>query len=281
VVSGPLVETGNTEKDFPMNELTPKPQGTAIGGLKSGLLSGIRQSRQVIMPNSGKPFLRLIEGAWVYGQNDDPVQVGSTWAVNPNSISHGYCNWTNKPGQKNTLNGEVMTFIGNPLPAFDELPQFADGEWKFQRWIDLACINGVDAGTEVRYKLNNIGATQAGDDFLAALEDHLTSDEDAPPVALIQLDAEPYHNRKYNKKIWNPILTIVGWTGLDDNGKGPGSPAQVAAAAAAEPGDDEDDAPFEPEVPKGKVAKAAKPPISPAPTSAARTAAGRRRPSAA
>jgi hypothetical protein len=145
----------------------------------------------------------------VFGQKDDAVQDGSSWAVNPLSIQHGYVAWTRHGGDaKNSIAGEVMAPIFEAKPA---KPGPADGEWPYeeQRSMGLKCLDGDDEGTEVVYKTNSRGGMRAMDELLAALQGHLQQDPRFP-CPVLQLDADHYQHPKHGR-IWIPILTVADW----------------------------------------------------------------------
>src|SRR5262245_64183464 len=88
--------------------------------LVAKLTKGIAESRASTTIVGGKPLLRLLKsGYWVFGVEDSEVQEGSTWAINPLSLGHGWAAWTNDPDPraKNQLVGEVMAGMTEPKPA--------------------------------------------------------------------------------------------------------------------------------------------------------------------
>jgi hypothetical protein len=270
-----------------------KPAATGLStDLASRLLSGIGQSRSATTIPGGKPLLRLTKGSgWVFGQNDEPVQDGSSWVANPLSIMHGFCAWTRydaKDKKTNELVGEVMVPIYEAKPAKPD--PVGEAQWPYaeQRSIEMKCLDGDDAGTEVLYKNSSLGGMRSFDGVLAALQAQLQKDPNHPcPVLQFGIDS-------YKHKVWGevlvPIFDIVGWADMngnlaeetEDNGAGPQTteaateeeaeedvvelataPAQTtrkAAAAKAEPAPKAAKAP-----PKASLRKAA--PAEPAPTS--------------
>jgi hypothetical protein len=74
------------------NNITPSGSRSLSADMASRLRSGIAESRATTILPGGKPILRLLKsGSWVFGQNDDDVQIGSEWAINPMQIGHGWC----------------------------------------------------------------------------------------------------------------------------------------------------------------------------------------------
>jgi hypothetical protein len=192
------------------------------GGLPANFLekmaTGIAESRRsTVLGIGGKPLLGMSKaGAWVFGQNKEPVQEGSTWAVNPLSLGHGYCCWKDEGGA-NTLAGEIMVSMAEPKPAKPD--PITGTPYVEQRTFDLRCLTGVDAGTEVKYKTNSYGGLNAVDGILAAMQEHWRIDP-AHPCPVLTLASKDYQHKKYGQ-IFNPVLTIVGWVTMDGSGGEP------------------------------------------------------------
>jgi hypothetical protein len=244
-------------------------QATAIGtDVISKLRSGIAESRANTVIAGGKPLLRLLKDAnWVFGQRDDQVQEGSTWAVNPLSIAHGWVAWTNHEGNtKNTLVGEVMAPVHAPKP---DRPQPIDG-WAFteQRLFELRCMDGDDEGTEVVYKISSVGGMRAVDDLLASLQGQL-ADNPLYPCPVVELLSDSYQHQKYGK-IYVPIFDIVDWATMDGNLFSEDHPEQVTNGAQQAPQAQPEPAPKQPE-PAAPPAPTPQP--APRRTRATRTAA--------
>jgi len=247
--------------------------------LVARLRAGIAQSRASTPLTSGKPFLRLLKsGEWVFGVNSADVQQGSSWAVNPLSIRHGWVCWNNSPeATKAEQLGEVMAPVHEPKP---EKPEPVRGnQYVEQRAFELKCMDGDDAGLEVQSKLNSLGGMKATDTLLAALQEQLGKDS-LHPCPVVTLESDWYTHAKYGR-IYFPILTIVDWASMDGQlaslkqlptQDATQAPTQTTQAPPAKP----TKAPLKPDL---RVAPA---PTEPAPTAANRTpGTPRRRPTAA
>lgn len=247
------------------SNIVPLNKGTGLAGLKAGLLDGLRQSKAETVLSGGLPLLRLIKsGDWVFGQQNDPVQEGSSWAINPNSLGHGYSCWTNHPGAtKNEIVGEVMVSMTEKKPLRDSLPVH-QWPWNEQRWFQLKCLDGSDEGVEVLYKTSSDGGMRAVDALLGDLIRQLQDDPEHP-VPVVNLDVDSYQHPKWGLT-FKPIFTIVGWATLDGVRNEDSNPAEETGTDAP---------PFEPELPlaepKAATAKPAKEPLK-------ATAPNRRRP---
>jgi len=198
------------------NNITKAGNGsTALStDLVNGLMAGIAESRASTPIAGGKPLLRLLKnGVWVFGQSDDPVQEGSSWAINPLSIGHGWSCWSNYPPamkRKNELLGEVMAPISAHKPARpDDIQGFQFNE---QRVFELRCLDGDDEGTEVLYKTSSVGGMRACDGLFAKLVDQLRTDKDHP-VAIVQLESDSYNHSQYGQT-FVPLIEVVGWADM-------------------------------------------------------------------
>lgn len=198
------------------NAVAPFGGGGAVAdpsALKAGLTKYKQEAPPVI---DGQTLLRLLtDGDWVFGAENADVEEGSIWAINPFSITHGLCSWTDHPkGKSNELVGEVM------VPFTESAPSEADMRdtgwpWKRQVAIDLLCITGDDKGTQVHYKTTSIGGLRAIDGFINALLKQLGENE-AECIGLVILSSDHYEHKKYGRT-YVPIIEIDGWASQSDD----------------------------------------------------------------
>lgn len=191
------------------------------------LMRGVEDVRAGMSTNDmGKPLLRLIgDGEWVFGQTNEEVQEGSHWAVNLMSLMRGWCCW--KDGQ---LLGQVMDSVQVPRPA---CPAPINGQGFSEQYsMELTCINGDDAGTLVLYKNNSLGFKNAFADLMGKIRARYAMDK-AHYWPVITLGSDSYEHKKYNKTIYNPILTIASWADAEGNLAGAPTPALTKPVQAA------------------------------------------------
>ena len=258
-----------------MNDLT-KPAATGVSSsLLDRLRSGIAESRASTVIAGGKPFMRLLrDGVWVFGQNNEEVQEGSLWAINPISIRHGWVCWARNEA-KARLIGETMTAVHEPKPPKPANAPSGE-EYAEQRSFEMKCLNGDDAGTEVIYKINSVGGMRAVDELLHNLQGRLAIDQTyfCPVVELL---VDSYPHSAYGK-IYTPVLRIEAW--CDMNGQLAGAePEQIpfdppVATPAPAPAKRARKAP----IGAAPAATPAPAPAEPAPTSARTPGPVRRRP---
>ena len=92
-------------------------------------------------------FKRDGNGTWMFGQKRTVVEDGSRWAVNPATFKRGWICFSND----NKVVGEQLLSVSQPMPEVTELPDNGF-PWQQQWAVNLKCIGGTDAGTEVIYK---------------------------------------------------------------------------------------------------------------------------------
>lgn len=199
------------------NEMT-RPATTAAAlpaDFVSKLVTGIAQSHSQMRTTGGKPFLRLLkEGIWVYGADDTEVEGGSLWAVNVAEMKHGWSCWVDHgPGQKNTLEDEIMVSVLDHKPPMP--PPLNGSPYKEQYSLELKCLDGEDAGTEVLYKISSVGGTRAFRDLTEAIMQRAQAGN-SHIFPAIALEADHYNHTKHGR-IYVPILTVKQWADVDGN----------------------------------------------------------------
>lgn len=153
-------------------------------------------------------------GHWVFGAEQEEVENGSRWAVNPLSFVHGYIAW----GKGEAL-GEMMAPITDPLPEVGVPPSGADRGWEMQLGFSLKCISGEDAGMEARYSTTSVGGKRAVQQLGLAIA---TQVEKAPdrPVPVITLGKDSYQHKSYGR-VFTPVFEVQEWVSM--NGEEPAS----------------------------------------------------------
>ena len=117
--------------------------------------------------------------------------------------------------------------ISQPLPDVTELPD-KGFPWQQEWAVDLKCVSGTDAGTEVVFKTNTVGGIQAVAGLIEAVRDRLNGGQhDGKVSPIVRLEKDSYPHRQYGER-WMPVLPIVG---LDVVGR----PGTVPAPAPTSP----------------------------------------------
>ena len=88
----------------------------------------------------------------MFGTRKTIPEPDSLWAVNPASFQWGWVCW----GDGNKTLGNKLVSIGEPLPDVTQLPD-KGFPWQQEMAVDLKCVSGTDAGTEVVFKTNTEG----------------------------------------------------------------------------------------------------------------------------
>jgi hypothetical protein len=192
--------------------VAPTPTGGALESLAALAMVLNRVDTSSVAGRSGLPLMqfksRENNGTWSFGQRRTVVEDGSRWAVNPATFKWGFICFDNdnKPTER-------LVPISQPKPDVMQLPN-TGFEWHEQWGVDLKCIDGADAGTEVTFKISTTGGIQAIAGLIDTLRDRLNAGEHDGKVApILQLERDSYQNQF--GQIWFPLLTIVDWMPID------------------------------------------------------------------
>ncbi len=190
-----------------MNDLVKFAGGLPIK--PEDLEAGLQNVQSSIQGGTGgMPFLRLLKaGYFVYGAENIEVEPGSEWAINPYSLMHGYACWA--PGE--LLDERMVPFTQQP-PNKAELPDLGQS-WDQQVAMQLACVSGEDAGTNVLYKGTSTGLRNAAKELINAIISQLQTDKEHV-VPVVELENDSYNHKTYGQ-IFFPLLTIKSWITID------------------------------------------------------------------
>jgi hypothetical protein len=193
-------------------QVAPAPAGGALTSLAALQTVLNRVDTASVAGRSGLPmmqFKREGDGTWSFGQKRIVPEKGSRWAVNPTTFKWGFICFdeANKPTER-------LVSVSQPKPDITTLPDLGF-EWQEQWAVNMKCLDGTDAGTEVTFKASTVGGTQAVAGLVELVRDRLNSDQHAGkivPIALLEKDSYPHSQFG---KVWIPILTVVDWMPLD------------------------------------------------------------------
>jgi len=191
----------------------------------SSLSSALRVAAQSAAPAGGTVILKMDRtGHWVFGADQDEVEPGSKWAVNPYSFTHGYIAW----GDGQVL-GEKMAPMTEPLPEVEAAPPGASKGWEMQIGFSLKCISGEDAGMEARYTATSVGGKRSVQELALAVAEQADKDQ-SKIVAVVTLGKDHYQHKSYGR-IYTPVFDVVEWVGMN----GPEAQADEPQAEPAQP----------------------------------------------
>jgi len=252
-----------------MNDITNLP-----ADFVTRLMSGIAQARATTILPGGKPYFRLLKTKnYVWGQANEEMQEGSKWVVNIMSMAHGWSCWVDGgKNMPNDLAGEVL--VSMTLPRPDQPEPIGEFEFKELYSMEMKCLDGDDAGTEVLYRINSTGGKRAVLGLMDEIYGQLAR-RPAYPCPVLVLSSDTYSHKKHGQIVF-PIYAVVGWANMQGElDTGEAAPALADRTPTT--------APTRPARTKAPLAAAPAPavePVQPAPT--AQTHVGqRRRPSAA
>ena len=191
----------------------------------SSLSSALRVAAQSAAPAGGTVILKMDRtGHWVFGADQDEVEPGSKWAVNPYSFVHGFIAW----GDGQVL-GEKMAAMTEPLPEVEAAPPGASKGWEMQIGFSLKCLSGEDAGMEARYTATSVGGKRSVQELALAVAEQADKDS-TKIVAVVTLGKDHYQHKSYGR-IYTPVFDVVEWVGMN----GPEAQADEPQAEPAEP----------------------------------------------
>jgi hypothetical protein len=191
----------------------------------SSLSSALRVAAQSAAPAGGTVILKMDRtGHWVFGADQDEVEPGSKWAVNPYSFVHGFIAW----GDGQVL-GEKMAAMTEPLPEVEAAPPGASKGWEMQIGFSLKCLSGEDAGMEARYTATSVGGKRSVQELALAVAEQADKDS-SKIVAVVTLGKDHYQHKSYGR-IYTPVFDVVEWVGMN----GPEAQADEPQTEPAEP----------------------------------------------
>lgn len=205
------------------------------------LIKGLQNVGQTLQGSSGgTPFLRLLRnGTYAYGAESIEPEEDSLWAMNPNSLQHGWAAWGD-----GELLGEVMVPFTQAAPPRSELPDYGV-EWRQQVSCVLQCLNGEDEGVAVLYKGTSTGLHNAVKGLINDLVRQLQTDP-KHCVPVIALEVDSYQHKKYGE-IFYPVLTVTKWIGFGGESAPAAAVEQKPAARLDNGADSEAEAEAAPE----------------------------------
>jgi hypothetical protein len=188
--------------------IVPKPAGGALMSLTELQAVFNRVNTAPVTGRSGLPLLlfkREGDGTYSYGRKRIIPEAGSHWAANIFTFQFGYVYFdaANKPT-------EVMVSVSQPKPDLTTLPN-AGFRWQEQWSVNLKCLDGADAGTEVNFKMATVGGVKAIAGTLDLVRDRLNGGRhggDLAPIVLLEKGSYPHPQFG---RVWEPILTLTGW----------------------------------------------------------------------
>jgi hypothetical protein len=198
----------------------------ALGNLKQGL----QNVQSNIRVAGGEPILRMgRDGIWIYGADNVEVEDGSTWAINPMSLTHGFICWKVIPEgskEKPELLGEETRSMFQPLPNKDSLPDYGH-PWAEVLSVQLKCVSGEDEGEQVLYKTSSTGGLRAMKELIGSIMEAIDKHPETP-VPVVVLESDSYPHKQYGKTYF-PVINIQSWVSME------GVEAEAPAAEEKKP----------------------------------------------
>jgi hypothetical protein len=180
-----------------------------------------------ISGRSGLPMLQFKregDGRWSFGQKRTIAENNSRWAVNPLTFKWGFICFDGA----NKVIGDRLVSVAQAKPNVAELPD-TGFKWQEQWAVNLKCLDGADADTEVVYKPTTVGGIQAVAGLIEMVRDRLdTGEHGGKVVPIVHLEKDSYPHPQYGK-VWTPLLTFVDWMSIEGPAPAPAAPAPAPA----------------------------------------------------
>lgn len=162
----------------------------------------------------GAVILKFAKGHWTFGTDDEEIEPGSRWAVNPFSFIHGAVAFggDGTPVASELL-GEKMAPMTEPKPELGPAPEHATAGWQTQLGFTVKCMSGDDEGMEARFTTNSKGGVRAVTEFISTVIQHMKKDPSNPvPVVVLKTSSYQHKNPTYGR-IYVPVFEVVDWIG--------------------------------------------------------------------
>ena len=174
-------DNGKHERSGGKQVASAAPAGGALTSLAALQTALANVNTAAIIGRSGLPMLlfksREDSGTWGFGQRRTIPEEGSRWAVNPMTFKWGYICFNG-----NKVVDERLVPVSQPKPLITELPD-TGFPWQEEWAVNLKCISGVDAGTEVILKVNTDGGIKAVVLMVDLVRDRLNSGQHGGKIA--------------------------------------------------------------------------------------------------
>jgi hypothetical protein len=223
-------DNGGTKRED--KAVAPAPAGGALASLTN--LAAALNKVDTGVGHSTKPMMlyKSRGNTWVYGRQEVVPEENGRWGVNPTTFERGFVAFQ---GRKKL--GERMLSVAKPEIDPAELPDVG-AIWQKQMSVEMRCLDGADAGTEVVFKTNTAGGLSAILDLIGQVRDRLNFNQHGDNIVpIVRLEKGGYDHGEYG---WTgtPLLTVTGWMSLSNPAPAPTSPPptpQPAAATASPP----------------------------------------------
>jgi hypothetical protein len=146
-------------------------------------------------------------GHWLFGRgrDDNEIEHGSEWVVNPLTAQSGYISWDSDGG--GGPKGEQMAPLTGAPVVQASLPD-TGFPWVSQLSVQMMCISGDDVGTAVIYKTSSKGGVKVINKLLReVLARSKTGKNEVYPV----LTLASYQDKGSKYKTWYPVLDQKDW----------------------------------------------------------------------
>ena len=245
----------------------------------AALSAAVQAALGTLPAPSGVQYLKM-------NQADDPVRAGQLtygvdgtvvlstdqWICDPLALEHGYLAYKGESVVPEDI--DLMAPITEPLPGTQggkPIPELAADIKLSPACLGIFVKVHPQPSVEVEFSGRAVGTMRAFRAILTALSAQLQADHQGAIFPVVSWSVEAYHNRRFQKTIYNPVPTVIGWLTAEQAAQYQPEPASAGSGStAAAPTGAQADAPAAQAAPAAPAAPLATPapPAPPAPAAA-------------
>jgi hypothetical protein len=207
------------------------------------IYGGLTESQSQTVVPGGNPIIKLNKntGEWEIGINNEPIQEGSRWLIDPRLIAHGYVCWSDTAVKL----GEVMVPMWDKTQPKPPMPQPINGfPFKDQMGFVAVALDGSHEGVTGVFRNSSVGAIKGVSQLVTdirlrlrkAKEEGVAHTDDLYVNPIIRLGSYSYkHSNASFGSIYNPVFAIGGWANHKGDIQGAGKAEGPAAPNPPKP----------------------------------------------
>lgn len=156
-------------------------------------------------------------GDLVYGKDKHPIPKGQRFIANFAEAQHGVIEWKGSQVVNRRLANYLMEGMA---PGLKQGEKYVErGAAKRDGWQDVVVIPMVGVGGDLdkltlSFDAQNQSAIQQAQNLLGEMTNMTETawGEEGFYNAVVEVSTDSYQNKNYNKTIYFPVFTIVGWS---------------------------------------------------------------------
>lgn len=191
------------------------------------------------------PFLKFKDGEFLFGTNAEKITEGTQLLALVSDLMIGWQRWHGGAPTDERMGMVAQGYT--PCPR-EDLGEMEKSKWEvdpegrprdpWQRSNKLPLVfdseeTPLDDGTTVAFVTGSAGGIGSIGRLCKEYGHHIRTNPDEFPV--VELQADSYYNKKWDRNIKTPVLKVVGWTTMEAWAEATAGEAPAAAKPKAEP----------------------------------------------